>query len=103
MNLGARASQGRTCNACRARLGASTLRCPWCGAALAAGTAGPAPLHPGNPTDPTQDLRNWDVNRSVIETPVDKSSSQDRTRVHAAGGQPSESPSRTTGIPTHTK
>lgn len=104
MSLGSQASARRSCNACRAQIDAAALRCRWCGATLAiAINSSSQPLQASSLTSAPQDLRQWDEKRSAIETNVEPSRSQDNSKVKLADGQPSDKPSRTTGIPTHTK
>ena len=91
----------RACGGCMAQIDARALRCRWCGAASeSSGATGP---RPGLLPSKSQDFRHWDEKRSTIEMTVDPTSSHESTVVQAGGGQPTESPSRTTGTPSTTK
>ena len=104
MSSGSRERARGACDACMARIDGQALRCRWCGAAIptrctTAAALARTSLSPSS----SQDFRQWEESRSAIETTVDPSSSQDSAVVHAIGGQPSESPSRTIGMPSSTK
>lgn len=108
MSLGSRKRSRRSCSACMAQIDGRALRCRWCGATVCspklAGAPRPLGLGLGNALGgKAQAFRHWDEKRSTIEIAVDTSRSHDSVVVHATGGQPSESPSRTTGTPSTTK
>lgn len=91
------------CGACKALIDAGNSRCGWCGAVAVAKSAALAGGDSSWIAPPAQAFRRWDEKRSAIEMMVEASSSQAAADVKAAGGHPSDSPSRTTGTPSSTK
>ena len=91
----------RKCEGCRAWLVVGTERCGWCGAPSIARAAGEPASLSGTPMIDQEALYRADI-LSAEEANVLATSSQDPTVVQSPGGQPSDRPSRTTGIPSNT-